>query len=426
VVTPTEQIGLCQLVVKYSLPLPKWDRQKPLMVEIPLVVPADEPHQQLGGQQIEFATSEPLAIKPSPDDSDEFSRPSPTSASGQGAYAWSRVSPQSRWIVEPTEGSVSPSVALRKMWIQTWLSGPVRQERAVFRFTSDADQLRVRLPASPRMGGIQAAINGQTAEVALRPPRTVLVPLPAPARGREVVLELWYAMDDASAAGGWGRPQLQPPAFEAASAPQRLFWQVCLPGDEYLLLPPSTYASEMQWRAGEWPAWMKPARSQEQLEAWTGASRQDPLPHGVNEYLFSSLGSAPELGFAIAGRRLILACGAGAALLLGLGLLHVRALRRPEALLAAALALAAVALAQPEAALLVAQAAGIGLVIALAVALWNWLTAGRATWTAAPASHTSLPTEPRSTEPREPRVERLSGLTTATVPAGGGAAEPSA
>jgi len=315
---------------------------------------------------------------------------------------------------------------LRKMWIQTWLSGLVRHERAVFRFTSEADQLRVKLPGGPRTGGVQAAVNGQTVEAVLRPPYTALVPLPTPTRGREIVLELWYAIDEASAAGGWGRPQLYPPVLEAASAPQRLDWQVCLPGDEYLLIPPSAYASEMQWRGDKWPAWTQPARNQEQLEAWIGASRQDPLPHGVNEYLFSSLGSTPGLAFALAGRRLIVAFGAGAALLLGLGLLHVRALRRREALLAVAIALAAVAIAQPEAALLVAQAAALGLVVALAVALWNWLTVGRATWMAAPASHAPPLTEPRSTEPREPRVERLSGLTTATVPAGGGAAEPSA
>jgi hypothetical protein len=171
---------------------------------------------------------------------------------------------------------------------------------------------------------------------------------------------------------------------------------------------------------------MQPARSQEQLEAWIGASHQDPLPNGVNEYLFSSLGSTPGLEFAFAGRRLILAFGAGAALLLGLGLMHVRALRRPEALLVVVITLAALALAQPEAALLAAQAAGLGLVVALAAALWTWLTAGRATWTAAPVSHASTPPEPRSTEAREPKVERLSGLTTATVPAGGGAAESSA
>jgi len=295
----------------------------------------------------------------------------------------------------------------------------------VFRFTSETEQLRVKLPANLRAGGVLAAVNGQTVEVVLRPPHTVLVPLPAPARGRETVLELWYAIDNSSAAGGWARPQFKPPALEAASTPQRLYWQVCLPGEEYLLVPPAGYASEMQWRGGSWPAWLRPARSQEQLETWIGASRQDPLPRGVNDYLFSSLGSTPDLEFTFAGRRLILAIGAGAALLLGLGLMHVRALRRPEALLAVAVALAALTLAQPEAALLAAQAAGLGLVVALAVALWSWLTVGRASWAAAPASHAPPPTEPRSTEAREPRIERLSGLTTATVPVAGGAAEPS-
>jgi hypothetical protein len=122
---------------------------------------------------------------------------------------------------------------------------------------------------------------------------------------------------------------------------------------------------------------------------------------------------------------LVLAVGAGAALLIGLALLHVRALRRPEALLAVAVALAALSLALPEAAILAAQAAGLGLLIAFGAALWSWLTSGRVAWATAPASRISTQLEPRSTEAREPRLDRLSGLTTATVPAGGTAAEPS-
>jgi hypothetical protein len=423
VATPGQQIGLCQLLVKYTLPLPKWDRQKPLSLEIPLVVPADEAHQQLGGQQIEFVTSEPIILKPDPSASDEFSRPAPLAAGGPLAFAWSRVTPQSRWIIEQVEGSAAPSISLAKMWVQSWLSSEVRQDRAVFRFTSDAEQLRVKLPRGTRTGSIQIAVNGQSIKAALRPPYTVLVPLPVAARGRESALEVWYAIDRSPAAGSTASG-LDAPALEAATPPQRFYWQVCLPRDNYVLLLPTAYASEMRLGGGVWPVWSRPTLSQEQLETWIGATRQDPLPQSANHYLFSTFAAAPPLELAVANRRFLLGGGAVVALLVGLALLHIRVLRRPDVLLALALALLALALALPEAALLVAQASAAGVLVALLVALWTWMTSGRVVWTSSP-SRIAPPAEARSSESREPRLERLPSLTTATIPSGGGAVEPS-
>ncbi|MCI0362211.1 MAG: hypothetical protein L0211_27340, partial [Planctomycetaceae bacterium] len=425
VTADADQIGFCQLVVKYSLPLPKWDRQKPLPINIPLVVPAEEPHQQLGGQQIEFVTAEPLSIKPDEVPSDEFSHRTPTSSGGQPAYAWSRVSPMSRWILEPSAGSYAPSVAVERMWIQTWLARDVRQERAAFRLTTDADQLHVKLPSAPRRGTLHAAINGQTVEAMLQPPAAAIIAVPSAARGRQCAVELWYAMDSAIKASGWTSSQWQPPALESAAAPRRLYWQIGLPSDQFLVVPPADLSWEMQWQIAGWPIWSRPVRSQEDLESWIGASRQDPLPQGANQYLFSSVGSAPALAVSFASRRIILALGGGAALVIGLALLHVRALRRPEVVLAAAVILAALALAFPNVAVLAAQAAGLGLLIALAIALWSWFTSGRQVWTTEPASTQFAPAEPQSTAAREPRGERHSVLTTATVPSGGGVAEPS-
>ncbi len=423
VATPSDQIGQFQLVVKYSLPLPAWDRQKPLTLEIPLVVPAEEAHQQLGGQQIEFATSELLTLRPENNVSDEFSRPTPTSAGPQPAFAWSRLTPLTRWIVEPSAGSVAPSVALAKVWVQTWLSGSVRQDRATFRLTTQAEQVRVRLPSGVRAGSVHAAVNGQAALAVLRLPHNVAISMPLAARGRESVVELWYAIDMGAATVGSAMPRLNPPALDVASPPGRCYWQVCLPRDIFLLVPPSDYAADMQL-GGVWPVWTRPTRSQEQLESWIGASHQDPLPRDVNEYLFSTLGATPPLALTVASRRILLGGGAGAALLFGLALLHVRVLRRPEALLAIALVLAALALALPEAALLLAQASVVGLVVAWAVALWIWMTVGRAVGVA-PSTASAPAPEPRSTEARQPRAERLTGVTTAAVPARAGAAEPS-
>jgi hypothetical protein len=167
---------------------------------------------------------------------------------------------------------------------------------------------------------------------------------------------------------------------------------------------------------------------QQQLELWIGASRQDPLPRGANQYLFSTLGQTPSLDFTAAGRRTLLVAGAGLALALGLALLNLKIARRPEALLVAAIALAAFGFAWPDAAAIVAQTALLGLAVALAAAVWMWASSGRILWSPAPIP-TASPrpsSEIRSTEAPPSRSDRsATPLTTATAPAAGVLGEPS-
>jgi hypothetical protein len=425
VVAPADQIGLCQLVCRYALPLPRWDRQKSQTLAVPLVIPAEMPNLQIGGQQIEFLSDEGWQLDPDTTHDDEFSRPTPTSTAGSPiSYAWSRAKPMSHWKVLPPEANRSVAAAVHKAWVQTWLAGGVRQERAVFRVTANQEQLRVKLSGSPSAGSIQAAVNAQPAPVAVREPAALLVDLPPAVHGGECVVELWYALPESQSHSGILTTELRAPQVEGASAPRRMFWQLCLPDDEYLLVPPDEYAAEMTWGWADWLLGRRPILGQEELEAWIGASRQDALPKTGSTYLFSTLGRQPTLSFTLAGRRLLLFAASGLALVVGLVLLNVRAARRPEALLATALILAALALAWPDAAVLLAQAAAAGVAVTAALALGIWLTAGRTIW---PATTTPIPVSPapeaRSTELPAARPDRVP-QTTATAPAALAAAEP--
>jgi hypothetical protein len=419
VVAPTDQIGLCQLIVTYSVPLPKWDRQKPLPLALPLVVPANESHQQLGGQQIEFVADEETRLDPDADVTDEFTRPTPTPGGTHQQFSLSRATPLSRWVVQAVDAGQPASIYVGKAWIQTWLAGSSRQDRAVFRLTTDQEQLRFRLPASPGAGGVQVGINGQTQSVALREPATAVVALPVSARGRECVVELWYHVDEPDPARFWTVNNLRPPVLEGASAPRRLYWQLALPADEHLVVPPPRLAAEMVWSGNRWLASRRSTLDQEQLELWIGASRQDPLPRGTNEYLFSTLGQSPDLRFTALARRLLLLLGGGLALVLGLLLLHVPAIRRAESLLVAAVLIVGLGLVLPDAAVLLGQTAVLGLAVAATVAAWNWVSTGRSAVTR-PAPPVARPaSDIRSTEAPAPRDERTPALAGSAVSATG-------
>ncbi len=411
VVAPTDQIGLCQLVVTYAVPLAKWDRQKPLPLALPLVVPADESHQQIGGQQIEFVAADGSRFDPAAEGSDEFSRPTPIAGGLHQQFSLSRATPLTRWTIQSENGGQPSSIAVAKQWIQTWLAGDVRQDRAVFRLTTDQDQLRFRLPASPGTGGVQVGINGQTQTATIREPATALITLPAAVRGQECVVELWYQLDEPTNSQVASTANLRPPVLEGAAPARRMYWQLALPADEHLVVPPPQLAAEMRWSGNRWLAARSATMDQQQLETWIGASRQDSLPRGTNEYLFSTLGQSPPLGFTTMGRRTLLVLGGGIALILGLALLHIAALRRAETLLVAAILIVTLGLALPDAAALVGQTAVLGLAVAAVVGLWMWVASGRVQWTRPtapplPAPASRPPSEIRSTEAPKVRDER--------------------
>jgi hypothetical protein len=346
-------------------------------------------------------------------------------AGSQGQqFSLSRMTPLSRWEVQPADAGLPAAVTVSKVWIQSWLAGGTRQDRAAFRLTTDQDQLRFRLPAGFDAGGVQAGVNGQVQAVTIREPATAIVFLPVAARGRECVVELWYRIEQPAPSGLWNTSGLRPPVLDGASPPRRLFWQLALPTDEHLVVPPVGLAAEMHWTGNRWLAARQAALDQPQLELWIGASRQDPLPRGTNQYLFSTLGQTPSLAMTTMSRRTLLFLGAGLALALGLVLLHVPAVRRAESLLAVAIGVATVSLALPDAAVLLGQTAVLGVAVAALVGAWMWVASGRQLAPRPRAASVRPASEIRSTE--APRADqRPPHLTTATASAAGVGGEPS-
>jgi hypothetical protein len=405
--------------------MPRWDGQQPLSLTIPLVVPADEANFQFAGQQLEFTLREGLQVEPDLSGVEEFSRPT-TLPGGLSphAFAWSKAATESRWIVQPTTAGEATAITISKAWVQTWITPHVRQERVALRINTMQEVLRVKLPAGALPGGVQAAINAQAVAVHPRDPDQVRIDLPLAVRGRECVLEIGYTLEPPSQHLGFVRGELQSAQIEGAGPPRRLYWQISLPEDQYLLGQPADLSAEMTWSVDRWLFARQPLLDQLQLEAWIDASRQDPLPRTANVYLFGTLGRMPSLEFVAAQRLLLISLASGGALILGLLLVHVRRLRSPGALLAAAVLLGAVALAAPDLAVLVAQWSVLGLLVALAAAAWTWLGSARSRWVPSPQIPVLAPArESPSTRSPSQRLQRESPSSTATAPAGAHAAE---
>jgi hypothetical protein len=305
------------------------------------------------------------------------------------------------------------------MWVQTWLAPQIRQERVAFRLTSLQESMRIKLPRGVRHDNVQTAIDGQEiAHSSLRDTGGyIAVNLPAPARGNECVLEVYYSLDPPPPFLGTINDNLQTAKIEEALPPRRVYWQLVLPEDRTLVEAPDELTSEMAWATDRWPLMQRPVMDQRQLEAWMKASRQPPLPRGANEYLFGALGRWPTLNLVAAHRRVTVSVTSVAILMLGLLVIHVPVFRNPSVLLVVAVILAAAAVAVPQAALVAVQGALLGLAVAIAAAAYAWLSSGRTRFSAPPASSAvARPRDSSLAHTATPRPDRSSRLS-ATAPA---------
>jgi hypothetical protein len=375
---PAEKLGACEIVARYHGPLSGWDGQKPVPLELPLVLPEEAGDYQFSGQQIEFVLPEGMQVEPGPaEEGDLFQPSSLLRGGGTPAYSWPAAANITSWVLAPAQAIQTAHVVIERMCVQTWLTRNVRQERAVFQIRSPQESIRVRLPKGVPQTRVQVAVDGVEVTKIFRDPGQIVLSLPAAARQGSCVLEIFYALDPPASRLGLATGRLLPAQIDGATPPRRSYWQLALPEGEHLLTLPHEMTAEMDWDAGRWLMARRPALDQQQLQRWIGASRQEALPRSANLYLFGGLGQPPVLETVIAQRMLIIAAASGAVLLIGLLLLHVSRLRSPSLLLALAIVLLAIAWISPDLALLAGQSALLGLAIAGGAALWSALRPGR-------------------------------------------------
>jgi hypothetical protein len=278
-----------------------------------------------------------------------------------------------------------------RQWIQTWLTKSVRQDRAVFHITSDAESLHIKLPAGIQPRDVELAVDGTAISPEGDSAGGLLVKLGAGSPRREHLVAMRYQFDGQGARTGWQPFDL--PSFEKPVKVRETYWQLVLPSDEALLGADGNLAPEYIWRWRDYGLGIErvPLKEQPQLEQWVGmtvASRggnsaaanerplvDDDLPSQTSRYLFSTAGPEGRFAILVIPRWMLLFGASLGALVVGLSLIYVPAVRRPHVLIAAAALLLIAVLVWPEAALLLAQAAslGVGLVL-LASALRRMMT----------------------------------------------------
>lgn len=257
-----------------------------------------------------------------------------------------------------------------RCWVQTWFTDVARQDRVVFRFSTSAGRLRLRLPADVQ--DLAVIRDGQPIPAEYEQSvEQLVVPLPTTAAGeRTHVVELRYHFADRRGWEGLGELRLTTPVVADDAWVRQAYWQLVLPRREHLILADEALIPESRW-GWEHAAWgRRPLLNEHELAAWSGGIDEGSLPADTNRYLFSSTGPVPTWHARVARLSLVVFGASGAALVCGLLLVYLPWLRHPAILLAAVVGLAAVGVLYPEPSLLVAQAGAAGLLLAM---LSGWL-----------------------------------------------------
>ena len=271
---------------------------------------------------------------------------------------------------------VVDSTVIERVWIQTWLTSGVRQDRAVFRLSTNRSDILIEIPSPARTQDVMLLVDGQAFDADVDESGLLRVTLPKqdspnkPVEPRTFVIEI-----------GWKQVQssnviqtvsCDVPVVQDAWL-KEVRWNLLTPRNQFVLTTPPEMTGELLAPLSWWQQNGQP--SQRDFERWVGASSQ-PSPETISQspafrrYSFASIG-LPERGTAICvsgSFSALIAIG----LTLGCGgaFLHFRRLRHPGVVLAVGLALVGLAITWPAVALVAGQAIVLIIVVVL---LWRLL-----------------------------------------------------
>jgi hypothetical protein len=288
-----------------------------------------------------------------------------------------RVEDRLPLTISPADIDALSAVVVDRIWLQTWLNGSTRQERAAFRFRSSGNSVSIELPPETSAKEVEVLIDERPADVDASKPGRISVRLSpdadaatyADTESRSVTHTLELRSRHPTNERLVTRRRLTPPLLAGQSPLSEVYWQIVLPGDLHIVRAPQQLAASTQWQwlGSFWGR--RPTLSQLELEEWVGARAAQAPSEAQNAYLYSGLARVESVELVTAPRWLIVLLASGAVLALMLALLYVPAVQRGWILVAAGTILVALAAAYPAPALLLAQASLLGIALAGLAAL---------------------------------------------------------
>ncbi|MDR3183129.1 MAG: hypothetical protein LBT89_09470 [Planctomycetaceae bacterium] len=254
-----------------------------------------------------------------------------------------------------------------RAWLQTWLTGTVRQDRCTYLLSANRDTITVTLPyEAVKEQRVFVRIDSVPVKPELSATGRLTIPLPAaqPKKnsGRQICLEIDYRFDSSTLGN---TVSLTPPLFENETVVRYAFWEVILPAQKYIISFPKDWIPEYRW---VWQGlFFQRMPSIQKTDAGLEADPADiaAVIKQSNHYLFSSLHPSDSVTLFIADRSVLVFTSSAVSLILGLCLIYIPVLRYSGSLLGLGIVLAAVLFYRPAPMLLLLQMSVFGVCLAL-------------------------------------------------------------
>jgi len=367
---PEGRIGEMTLMARYTLPHQPLAAKQTTVRRVPLLMPADGKGSVIGRNQVEVLAKRPLEVECH---AESWLLESESSTEGSGLILQASVPQASVPLAMSLAQSDTPSsTVIDRAWIQTLISGDIRQDVASFRFTSNARQLRLSLPGGIDGGRVEASVDGQFVPVQREGDAYVIGIRPDVAGPRR--LQVRYRIPQSGESEY--HKQLETPWISGAGRTSELFWELILPHREHLVTTPIGMTPWYRWQFGGGFVKRDALLDHEYLESWIGIEGESDVRGRENRYVFSSLYTPPVIQVYTAPRIWIALGAAIPTVCLALLVVYSAAARRSWFLVFSVVAgLLTLGAWEPEFAWLLAQGALLGVAIGAAAWLLRlWLT----------------------------------------------------
>ena len=99
-------------------------------------------------------------------------------AAGTGyEFVTDRAEPLLPLLVSAADANTPSTTVVDRVWLQTWISGGIEQDRAAFHLRSSNSQATVELPPDAPSGEVEVLVDGQPAQVSSRAAGRIVVRL---------------------------------------------------------------------------------------------------------------------------------------------------------------------------------------------------------------------------------------------------------
>lgn len=371
---PSDTIGEIELTARYGLRDTPLVPQVTVLRQVPLLMPVDC---EIGRNVVQLVARPGIEAQPQGDQWKPATTIEAETGTDEGLLLEARGAVNRLSAAVNLEDSrMLGATWIDRAWLQTWVSDSLRQERAVYRLTSNRTPLEMKLPGGLIRQSVDVWLDGKRVAPQIASGNVLRVDVDGSETQSQVLEVLYQVQDDRAASGKFA---LVAPQFDERTVQRQTYWQLVLPRDVHLVSAPEAFTRAYQWMWGGLYWLRQPLWEQFELENWVGAPHQTEVSTDTNRYLFSRLGPPPQLEVQTANRAFLVLVASGTSLVVGLLLIYVPQVRRLGVVFGAAVVLVAVGSVYPELTALVSQAACLGLVLVLMAGLLERMFAGRRT-----------------------------------------------